>query len=32
MNTREGANLPVPHCIRGSEGWKISPILLEAEK
>ena len=30
MNTREGAKLPVPHCIRGSEGWKISPILLEA--
>lgn len=22
MDTREGKNLPVPHCIRGSEGWK----------
>ena len=22
MDTREGRNLPVPHCIRGSEGWK----------
>lgn len=21
-DTREGKNLPVPHCIRGSEGWK----------
>ena len=22
-DTQEGKNLPVPHCIRGSEGWKI---------
>lgn len=22
MDTREGRNLPVPHCIRGSEGWQ----------
>lgn len=25
METREGKNLPVPHCIRGTEGWRISP-------
>lgn len=23
MDTKEGQNLPVKHCIRGSEGWKI---------
>ena len=23
MQTREGKNLPVPHCIKGSEGWQV---------
>ena len=23
LHTREGRNLPVPHCIRGTEGWEI---------
>ena len=23
MKTQEGRYLPVPHCIKGSEGWKI---------
>ena len=23
MNTEEGRNLPVPHCIEGSEGWEL---------
>ena len=23
MDTREGCFLPVPHCIRGSEGWAL---------
>ncbi len=23
MNTEEGANLPVPHCIKGTPGWEI---------
>ncbi len=23
METREGKNLPVPHCIKGSEGWQV---------
>ena len=25
MQTQEGRNLPVMHCIRGTEGWKIRP-------
>ncbi len=29
METQEGANLPVKHCIRGSEGWQIRPDILE---
>lgn len=27
MNTQEGRNLPVPHCIKGSNGWEISSAL-----
>ncbi|MBQ8816798.1 MAG: cysteine hydrolase [Lachnospiraceae bacterium] len=27
MDTQEGRNLPVPHCIRGSEGWQICQEL-----
>ena len=27
MNTQEGKNLPVPHCIKGSEGHKLVPAL-----
>ncbi len=23
METQEGWNLPVPHCIKGSDGWKL---------
>lgn len=23
MNTQEGKKLPVPHCIKGSDGWQI---------
>ena len=23
LQTQEGRNLPVPHCIRGTDGWKI---------
>lgn len=29
LNTQEGRNLPVPHCIRGSEGWEIRPDIAE---
>ena len=27
METQEGRNLPVPHCIRGSEGWTLEPEI-----
>ena len=26
MQTQEGANLPVPHCIKGTDGWQIKII------
>ena len=27
MQTQEGRNLPVPHCIKGSPGWEVCPAL-----
>ena len=27
LDTQEGKHLPVPHCIRGTEGWEIIPQL-----
>ena len=27
METQEGRNLPVPHCIKGTEGWQICKEL-----
>ncbi|MBQ9016235.1 MAG: cysteine hydrolase [Firmicutes bacterium] len=33
LKTQEGENLPVEHCIRGSEGWQIRSdiaVLLES--
>ena len=27
MQTQEGRNLPVPHCIEGTDGWQIRPEL-----
>lgn len=27
LNTNEGKNLPVEHCIKGTEGWKIQDGL-----
>lgn len=32
IDTREGEYLPVPHCIEGSEGWKICKELLPVAK
>ena len=29
LNTLEGKNLPVPHCILGTEGWEISQVVLQ---
>ena len=30
MDTREGRYLPVPHCIKGSEGWQLNEKVQEA--
>ena len=30
MDTQEGRYLPVPHCIRGTEGWKLNPKIAGA--
>lgn len=27
MQTQEGKNLPIPHCIKGTEGWQIRAEL-----
>ena len=27
METQEGRNLPVPHCIRGTKGWELNPKI-----
>ena len=29
METQEGKNLPVPHCIRGTDGWELDSALKE---
>lgn len=30
METAEGKKLPVPHCIRGTEGWKLHEAVQTA--
>ena len=30
LNTQEGRNLPIPHCIENTVGWKINKTLLDA--
>ena len=30
LETMEGKNLPVPHCIVGTEGWEVHEDLLKA--
>lgn len=32
LNTTEGKNLPVEHCIKGSKGWEIIPGLTRYAK
>ncbi len=27
LDTQEGHNLPVPHCIRGTKGWALHPDI-----
>ena len=29
LETQEGGKLPVPHCIRGTEGWEIDGALRQ---
>ena len=29
METQEGQNLPVVHCVRGTEGWQIRPDIAK---
>ena len=31
LETEEGKNLPVPHCIKGTAGWEIVPELTPAD-
>ena len=30
METLEGKNLPIPHCIKGTEGWKLNEKVQKA--
>lgn len=30
--TQEGKNLPVPHCVKGTEGWRIAEGLYGGER
>lgn len=30
METQEGRNLPVPHCIEGTDGWQIHDDIMHA--
>ena len=30
LNTLEGKNLPVPHCIIGTDGWQINSDIIAA--
>ena len=32
LSTQEGRNLPVMHCIKGSDGWNIHPDLEALRK
>ena len=27
LNTQEGRNLPVEHCIKGTKGWELNPEI-----
>ena len=32
LSTQEGRNLPVEHCIKGTNGWQIHPTLEKLRK
>lgn len=31
LQTQEGKNLPVTHCVRGTAGWELAPALAEIQ-
>lgn len=32
LNTQEGRNLPVRHCVRNTQGWRLCPQVEELRK
>ncbi len=32
LDTQEGRNLPVEHCIRGTDGWKLEPGIAALQE
>lgn len=32
LSTQEGKRLPIPHCIKGSEGWQLCPEIKALQK
>ena len=30
LDTQEGRNLPVPHCVKGTPGWELNPKIAAA--
>lgn len=32
LDTQEGKHLPVPHCIKGTQGWELIPALAELQR
>ena len=31
-DTQEGKKLPIPHCIKGTNGWQINSKLKKSDK
>ena len=32
MNTTEGQNLPIKHCLKGTKGWELYPLIAPLVK
>ena len=32
LSTQEGTRLPVPHCIKGTDGWQLCPEIAALQK
>ncbi len=32
LQTQEGANLPVAHCVAGTRGWELAPAIAEVQR